>query len=216
MDTFSENSLQFAGIKLTANQLKQFETLAHELLETNKTTNLTAIRDADGVYLKHFLDSLTLLKALPSDTKTLADIGSGAGFPGLPIAIACPNIHVTMIESIGKKINFIKHTIEILGLKNTSVVHARAESLREDKHFKEKFDVVTARAVTALPTLLELCIPLVKPDGTFIAMKNSHASELDDSQATLKKLNIFIEDIHPVLLPNLPARELICIHKNCK
>ena len=179
MNNFKELVKEYAGIELTDKQIEQFATLAEFHLETNKTINLTAIRDLDGVYMKHFLDSLTLFKAIPENTKYIADIGSGAGFPGLPLAIANPNIQVTMIESIGKKVNFIKSCLELLKLPNANVVNERAEKLANDKRFRGEFDVVTARAVTALPELIQLCIPMVKSDGVMISMKSENKEELE-------------------------------------
>jgi len=213
MENFKELVLTHIGIKLSAKQLEQFSVLAQELLETNKITNLTAIRDIDSVYLKHFLDSLTLIKALPEKTKTLIDIGSGAGFPGLPIAIVRPDIEVTMVESTGKKAAFIKKMIEVLNLKRVHIEYVRAETLAKETKFKEKFDVATARAVAFLPKLLEYCTPLIHEDGLFIAMKNVNETELEETKSKLKVFKVNIKEIIPIQIPELTPRQLIVLHK---
>lgn len=213
MDNFKDRALEFAGIRLSQKQIEQFEQLANSLLETNKTTNLTAIRDLEGVYTKHFLDSLTLLKALPEKAKNLADIGSGAGFPGLAIAIARPDIKITMVESIGKKTAFIQKSIELLKLKNAVVVKERVEALGNDKKFKKSFDVVTARAVAFLPKLIELCMPLVKAGGVFLAMKNDNEEELNESEKSLHLFGGIVERKIQVNIPTLTPRQLIIIRK---
>lgn len=211
MNDFKELVKEHIGIELNDRQIEQFSTLADFLLETNKTINLTAIRDIEGVYLKHFLDSLTLLKAIPENTKTILDIGSGAGFPGLPLAIANPNIQITMVESIGKKTNFIKKSIEVLNLSNASVMKQRAEKLSLDNKFKEKFDVVTARAVTALPELITLCVPFINKDGIIIAMKSENKEELEMAERVLVGEKLKIKEIVPINLPDLNKRQLIVI-----
>jgi len=211
MNNFNELVSEYAGIELDEKQLKQFATLADFLLETNKTTNLTGIKDIEGVYLKHFLDSLTLLKAFPRDAKNIADIGSGAGFPGLPLAIARPDIKVTMIESIGKKTFFIDRCIELLNLSNAKAINERAEKLSLHNNINEGFDVVTARAVTALPELIQLCIPMVKKEGVMIAMKSENQDELDLAERVLVGEKLEIKKIIPVSIPDLNARQLIII-----
>ena len=213
MDNFKEIAKEYAEIELTETQLTQFNSLATLLLETNKITNLTAIRDEEGVYMKHFLDSLTLLKALPTGTKNIADIGSGAGFPGLPLAIARPDIQITMIESIGKKTSFIKKSIETLNLPNAKVIKVRAETLAEDKNYRRKFDVATARAVAFLPDLIKTCIPFVRPKGVFIAMKNENETEIDEARKIVDDVDVSIEKIIPINIQTLTPRQLIVIQK---
>ena len=213
MDNFKELANKYAGINLNDEQIEKFEKLANFLLEANKITNLTAIRDLDGIFTKHFLDSLTLLNAIPNEAKNIIDIGSGAGFPGLPIAIARPEIQVTMVESIGKKSSFIKQCIEILSLTNAKVINDRAEKLSPDNKFKEKFDVVTARAVTALPELIKLCIPFINKKGLMIAMKSKNIEELELAERVLIADNLKIEKIVPISIPSLNPRQLIVIER---
>ena len=214
MENFKESVKKYAGIELNNAQLEQFSKFANLLLETNKITNLTAIRDIDGIYTKHFLDSLTLLKALPNETKKIVDIGSGAGFPGLPIALARPDIEVTMIESIGKKTSFIQKSIETLHIKNAKVIKDRAENLSRNNNFKEKFDVVTARAVTVLSELIKICVPFIHKNGSFIAMKNESKEEIELAERVLIGEKLKIEKIIPVKIPELNQRQLIIIKKS--
>jgi len=214
MNNFKELAKEYAGIELSEQQLDQFAKLADFLLETNKVINLTAIRDIEGVYIKHFLDSLTLLKAIPENTKSIIDIGSGAGFPGLPIAIARPDIKVTMVESIGKKVSFIEKGIGLLNLPNAKAINERAEKLSLDKNFNQKFDVVTARAVTALPELIKLCIPFIHKNGVIIAMKNENKEELDMAERVLIGENLKIEKIVKINIDGLNPRNLVVISRN--
>jgi 16S rRNA (guanine527-N7)-methyltransferase len=211
MDNFKELAKEYTGVELSNEQLEQFAKLADFLLETNKVINLTAIRDTKGVYMKHFLDSLTLLKAIPDGAKYIADIGSGAGFPGVPLAIARPDMQVTMIESIGKKVNFIKSCLELLKLPNANVVNERAEKLANDKRFKGEFDVVTARAVTSLPELIQICMPLVKNSGVMIAMKSDNKEELELAERVLVGENLEIKEIIKINIHSLNPRHLILI-----
>ena len=213
MDIFKELAKEHTGVELTEKQLGEFNSLATLLLETNKITNLTAIRDEEGVYMKHFLDSLTLLKALPSETKNIMDIGSGAGFPGLPLAIARPDIQITMVESIGKKTSFIQKCIEELSLTNAKVIQSRAETLSTDKNYRQKFDVATARAVAFLPDLMKTCIPFVRPKGLFIAMKNENETEIEEARKVVDEVDVSIEKIIPIHIPTLTPRQLILIRK---
>jgi 16S rRNA (guanine527-N7)-methyltransferase len=211
MNNFKELVIQNIGIELSDKQIEQFAKLADFLLETNKVMNLTAIRDIEGIYMKHFLDSLTLIKAIPENTKNLADIGSGAGFPGIPLSIARPDIKITMIESIGKKASFIQKSIDLLELQNAKIVNDRAEKLAVHNKSGEGFDVVTARAVTALPELIQLCIPLVKKDGVMIAMKSENKEELELAERVLIGENLEIKKIISINVPELNPRQLIVI-----
>ena len=213
MNNFKGLVSEYVGVELNEKQMEQFATLADFLLETNKVINLTAIRDIDGVYMKHFLDSLTLLKAIPENTQNIADIGSGAGFPGLPLAIAKPDIKITMIESIGKKASFIQKSIDLLGLSNAKIINERAEKFSMHNKISEGFDVVTARAVTALPELIQLCIPLVKKDGVMIAMKSENKDELELAERVLIGEKLEIKEIIPVNVPDLNPRQLIVISR---
>lgn len=166
--------MQEQGVTISDRQKEQFEAYAQMLVEWNQKMNLTAITDEDEIYEKHFLDSI-----LPSfDIKiegTFCDVGAGAGFPSIPLKIMYPQLQVTIVETLGKRITFLKALCEKLQLDDVSCVHARAEDYA--KEHRESFDFVSARAVANLPMLSELCIPLVKMNGYFIAMKGANGEE---------------------------------------
>ncbi len=194
--------------------LKQFEIYKNHIQEINKVLNLTAIDDDEGIYLKHFYDSLLIEKYLKKDS-TLCDIGSGAGFPGLVIAIARPDISVTLIEPTLKRCNFLNEVIAMLGLKNVVVLNARAEEAVID--LRESFDVVTARAVAYLDVLSELCIPFVKMGGYFIAMKGAKGlEELEVSKIAIEKLGAVIIEVETLVEDELGERINLLIEKTKK
>ena len=165
------------GISLTDEQLSRFETLSDLLVEQNKTMNLTAITDPDGIAVKHFADSISVLTAaeLPQGSKVL-DVGTGAGFPGVPVLIAADGVKVTLFDAVNKKLEFIRSLVSSLGL-DADIVHIRAEEAGKMPEYREKFDFVTARAVAQLRILSEFCIPLVKVGGSFVSMKGSISEE---------------------------------------
>lgn len=160
------------------------------LVDTSKVMNLTTITDLMGVYIKHFYDSLLLSKVIDlNDNLHLADIGTGAGFPGLVLKIVYPNLKVTLIEPTTKRCNFLQNVINKLQLENVEVVNERAEKLSDS--YRESFDIVTARAVSALNILAELCVPFVKKEGLFIPLKgSSYEDEIQNSKTTCTKLKI--------------------------
>lgn len=158
------------GINITSEELSKLDIYAKYLIEYNEHTNLTAIKDMEGIYLKHFYDSLTIVKACNfKEVKSLVDIGTGAGFPGVVIKIFFPHLKVTLIDSNNKKILFLNNLIQKLELENIEAINMRSEEYAQK--FKDTFDVATARAVTTLPALIELCLPLVKVGGYFIPLK---------------------------------------------
>lgn len=166
--------LEEHGIVLSEKQIIQFEDYAQMLIEWNQKMNLTAITDLDEIYEKHFLDSI-----LPSFDVSLkgsfCDVGAGAGFPSIPLKIIYPDLRITIVETLGKRITFLKALCEKLGLEGVECVHARAEDYA--KEHRESFDIVSARAVANLTMLSELCIPLVKVKGIFLALKGANAQE---------------------------------------
>ncbi len=191
------------GIDLTEKQLKDLEVYSEFLKEYNSHTNLTAITDNEGIYLKHFYDSLTFVKAIDlNNYETLIDIGTGAGFPGMVLKIVYPDLKVTLLDSNNKKINFLKELAMKLSITGLEFFQGRAEDYVIKN--REKFDVVTARAVSNLPVLSELCIPLTKLGGYFIAMKGSNKEEIEDARFAIKTLGGTIEDI---INFNLPIEE---------
>jgi 16S rRNA (guanine(527)-N(7))-methyltransferase RsmG len=174
--------------KFDTNELaEKFFRLTIHLLEVNEHMNLTAITDPDGVILKHYVDSLTASAYIPEGVKFI-DVGCGAGFPSLPLAIARPDITITALDSTAKRINFISETAEILKLSNISAISARAEDLAKSPQYRERFDISCARAVARLNVLCELCLPYVKKGGCFLAMKANADDELSEAGNAIYKL----------------------------
>lgn len=203
--------LKELGISLTDIQKKQLERYYELLVEYNKVMNLTGITEHDEVYLKHFYDSLTLSRAcdLRRDI-SLCDIGTGAGFPGMVLKIVFPNLHVTLVDSLNKRVEFLKVVVKELDLKGIELVSARAEEYALKN--RECFDIVTSRAVAALPILLEYSIPLVKINGYFIPMKGSKKEE-EESLNALKVLSSRIEKIDTFFLPKEESMRTLYIIK---
>ena len=196
--------LKKINITLTSEQLDMLEKYYEVLIEENKKYNLTAITKKEDVYLKHFYDSLTLVKIIDLDNQSLCDIGTGAGFPGMVLKIAFPNLKITLVDSTEKKCTFLKNLIEMLKLKDIEVINRRAEIY--SKETREKYDIVTSRAVAPLKHLLEYSIPLVKVNGIYIAMKGNIREEVLGIETYEQKLNIQEEKI---LTFNLPIEESI-------
>ncbi len=187
------------GIKITAKELEKLDIIYNTLIETNKTMNLTRITEKGDVYLKHFYDSLTLAKVYDlSKASTLCDIGTGAGFPGLILKIFYPNLAISLVDSLLKRVNYLNNLIEELQLTGIKAYHIRAEDLIKEG---KKFDVVTARAVSALPKLLLWTMPLVNKNGSFLAMKGNVTEELELSKDILKKHNWYINKKEIFTLP---------------
>ena len=209
-----KDEVEKLGISLSNQELLQFENYYKKLVEVNSYMNLTAITEHDEVYNKHFLDSLSIVKALDLNKEfTLCDVGSGAGFPSIPLAIVSNNAHVTIIDALNKRIKFLNSLVTDLNLDNVSCYHFRAEEYVKEK--RSSFDYVTARAVARLNVLLELCMPLVKVGGLFIAMKGSSGEEeLNEAKNAIKVLGGQIKDIIYFNLPNDEGkREIIVIEK---
>jgi len=176
--------------------------LADDMLEYNKAVNLTAIRDTEGVYLRHIIDSLTVEKHIPQNA-SLIDIGCGGGFPSLPLAIVREDVTVTSLDSTLKKLKFIENHASSVGLKNITTLCERAEALGKNPKSRESYDVVTARGVCEMRMLCELCLPLTKKSGKFIAMKNGECEdELRAADKAVKELGGEIAEIETVTLTN--------------
>ena len=173
-----KTGLEALGICLNEFQLKQFMRSYALLVEWNSFMNLTAITEYDEVCTKHFLDSLSLCKALDCTRElTVIDVGTGAGFPGIPLKIAFPNLSITLLDSLGKRVNFLKEVIGALGLEGIEAIHGRAEDYAKPNMLREQFDVCVSRAVANLSSLSEYCIPYVKVGGLFISYKSEKLAE---------------------------------------
>lgn len=206
--------LEKLDIILTEIQLKQLETYYELLVEWNEKINLTAITEKNQVYLKHFYDSLTIIKALDlNEENTLCDVGTGAGFPGLVLKIVYPHIQVTLVDSLNKRVNFLNEVINTTNLEGIKAVHARAEEFA--LNHRSEFDITTARAVSKLNVLLEFCIPLTKVGKYFIALKANIEDEIEQANKALKVLNSEVEKIIEFNLPYEDShRTIIKIRKN--
>jgi 16S rRNA (guanine527-N7)-methyltransferase len=208
------------GIKLTAGQLKQFELYYRELVEWNKKTNLTAITDYSSVQVKHFLDSLTLTLASPGlDLEgpdfSIIDIGTGAGFPGLPLKILFPQPRLVLIEPTTKKTAFLHHIIRKLELENVEVLNGRAEETAHLTLYREQFALALSRAVALLPALVELTLPFCQIGGRFIAQKKGDCDrEISQSEKAISTLGGKLDGIHKIELDEFDdARYLVIIDK---
>ena len=201
-----------AGFFLDGNQLRLFEKYYEILSFYNEKFNLTAITEKREVYLKHFVDSLTGAKFITGD---FLDVGSGGGFPSVPIKILKPELKATLLEATGKKCEFLRELVKELGLKDVQIICGRAEELAHDKFYREKFEFCTARAVAALPILSEYCLPFVKLNGKFIAYKGDAEQEISDAEKAVKILGGRIENVEKIdLSGNL--RTIIVINKESK
>lgn len=203
-----------AGLRFTDEQLAQLTRYYELLVETNKVMNLTAITEPEEVAVKHMVDSLLAFEPQMSG-KTLVDVGTGAGFPGVPLKIYCPSLKVTLVDSLGKRLRFLEQVIAELGLKGIRCEHLRAEDAGRNKKHREQYDYVTARAVARLSVLSEYCLPLAKKGGSFIALKGSRfAEEIEEGEAAVKILGGKIISAEPVKLPGLDdGRAIIKIAK---
>ena len=203
-----------AQLSFTEEQLAQFTRYYELLVETNKVMNLTAITEPEEVAVKHMVDSLLAYED-GMQGKTLVDVGTGAGFPGVPLKIYCPSLRVTLVDSLGKRLRFLQQVIDELGLKGIRCEHLRAEDAGRSKKHREQYDYVTGRAVARLSVLSEYCLPLAKKGGQFIALKGSRfAEEIEEGEAAVKILGGKIISAEPVKLPGLDdGRAIIKIAK---
>lgn len=192
---------------------QQFEDYMNLLLEWNEKINLTAITEEDDIILKHFVDSLTISKYI-KEGKSIVDVGTGAGFPGIPVKIAREDVNVTLVDSLNKRILFLQEVIEKLQLQNITTLHYRAEEFGQNKKYRENFDIATSRAVANLSTLVEYLLPLVKVGGICICMKGSEIQEeLENSKKAIEILGGKIEQVQEFTLPESDIKRNIIIIK---
>lgn len=204
------------NIEISDNQLEKFDKYMQLLLEWNEKINLTAIIEPDEVKIKHFLDSLTVLKYINDEDKVI-DIGTGAGFPGIPLKIMKSDTKITLLDSLNKRINFLNLVIEELELKNIEAIHGRAEEFARNKLYREKYDVAVSRAVANLSTLTEYMLPFVKVGGRCICMKGANLKEeLDKAKNAIQELGGKIEIIDNFYLSNNDNERNIVIIKKIK
>lgn len=216
MDKLKQDALALFGVHLNARQVTLFSKYEQELVSWNERFNLTAITDPEGIRNKHFLDSLSCILTFDSNIPNrLIDIGTGAGFPGIPLKIIYPAISLTLVDSVGKKVEFCKHVVNALGLERVEVLQSRAEELGQLPKFREKFDCSIARAVANLPTLVEYLLPLLRTGGSAIAQKGS--SGLAEAQSAEKVIHVLGGKLRQVRKVNIPGvvedRFLITIDK---
>lgn len=216
MDEFIENAWNLFGIRISDSQRAAFEIYEQQLIEWNTRVNLTAIDEPEQIRAKHFLDSLSCTLAMSSKPKDrVIDVGTGAGFPGIPLKIICPTIHLTLIESVGKKAAFCEHISQKINLARVEILQERAESVASRPEFREMADWAIGRAVATLPVLVEYLLPLVHIGGYALAMKGE--SGIVEAQSAEKAIHILggqIDQLIPVTLPGVEEqRYLVVIEK---
>ena len=204
------------NIVLNEKQLAMFETYYEMLVEKNKVMNLTAITEKNEVIDKHFIDSISLKKAMDvTKPVKVLDLGTGAGFPGIPLKIAYPNLQVTLLDSLNKRIKFLQEVIEELSLEGIDAIHGRAEDYAKQSGYREQFDICVSRAVANLATLSEYCLPYVKQGGCFISYKSGAVQEeLEQSKKAIKELGGRVKEVIPFVLPDTDIeRTFVVIEK---
>ena len=212
------NFLEELNIEVNDEMLKRFSDFSDILITENEKMNLTAITDKKEIEIKHYIDSLTILKTGKIDSTTkLIDIGCGAGFPSFPVKFALPDLSLTQLDSLNKRVNFQKYVAEKLNLKNITSLHFRAEEGARKDDLRESFGVACARAVASLPSLIELCVPYIEVGGYFIAMKGSDIKEeLESSKNALGTLGCEIESVIETTLPEFNHKRNIIVIKKLK
>lgn len=199
------------GIDLDLFHVEQFEKYQDLLLEWNEKINLTAITEEQDILDKHFVDSLTCATYI-EENESVIDIGSGAGFPGIPVKIVRPGVKMILLDSLNKRIVYLNDVIEKLGLLDIDAIHGRAEEFGRNVNYREKFDVVTARAVANLKVLSEYCLPFIKVGGRFVCMKGSeYQTEIDDAKEHIKLLGCEIREVKEIVLPDTDIMHSIIV-----
>lgn len=216
MDKLAHDAQALFNVHITGRQVMALITYEKELLEWNQKFNLTAIRDSESIRTKHFLDSFSCVLAWKaSPPNNMIDIGTGAGFPGIPLKILYPNLRLTLVESVGKKAMFCQHIVSVLGLEHVDVIQARAEDLGQNPGYREKYEWAVARAVANLNVLSEYLIPLVKVSGMALAQKGeSGPAEAQSAEKAMELLGGKLKQLIPVNLPTVAEdRYLVIMEK---
>ncbi|KPI46238.1 16S rRNA (guanine(527)-N(7))-methyltransferase RsmG [Clostridioides difficile] len=213
-----KNGIEGFNIIINESMLEKFKKYREILVDWNQKMNLTGIEDEKEVYVKHFLDSISAIKnGYIKNGMSIIDVGTGAGFPGLPLKICLDDLELTLLDSLNKRINFLEEVSRELELANIKFIHGRAEDFGKDEKYREKYDIATARAVAGLPILMEFCVPFVKVGGYFICLKGPNANlELEESQKAIDILGLeFVEKID-VELPEIDLNHNILVFKKIK
>lgn len=219
MDRFVQDTQQLLNVRLSGAQVDSFRLYEQELMTWNEKFNLTAIRDIEQIRNKHFLDSLTCVLAWGDHRpKSLIDVGTGAGFPGIPLKILFPTIRLTLVESVGKKTKFCQHIVDLLKLEHVNIIQDRAEVLGQNPKYREKFEWAVARAVANLPVLVEFLLPLVRLGGGVIAQKGeSGPAETQNAAKAIQILGGTLRQLLPISIPGVAEeRYLVIIDKNAR
>ena len=218
-DDFKNKMIELSkkiNVQLNDEQIKKYFEYMTLLLDWNEKINLTAITEVDDVILKHFIDSMTIFKYIENE-ESIIDVGTGAGFPGIPIAIMKEDVKITLLDSLNKRINFLNEVCSELKLNNVDTIHGRAEEIGKNKEYREKYDIAVSRAVANMSTLSEYLIPLVKIGGKCICMKGSEIEqELEQAKFAIKELGGKIEKVEKFTLPDSDMERNIIIIKKIK
>ncbi len=215
METLLKEYAQKNNINLTDEMMLQFNTYKTLLQEWNQKINLTAIIENRDIVIKHFIDSLTINPYIPENANVI-DVGTGAGFPGIPLKIIRNDVNVVLLDSLNKRVNFLNEVIEKCNLKGIKAIHSRAEDAAQNKELREKFDIATARAVANISTLAEYCVPFVKLGGAFICMKADCEEEMEKAKNAVKILGIECEKIDKFILENTDANRTIITYRKSR
>lgn len=214
MKEYLKESADKLSIHLTEKQLEQFDIFYKLLIETNKSLNLTAITEMHEVVLKHFIDSIAITKYINFAEKRVIDVGTGAGFPGIPLAIIVPSAKFVLMDSLQKRLRFIENVIEKCQIQNIDTVHGRAEDIGQNLEYREKFDYCVSRAVAVLPVLLELCTPFVKVGGSFVSYKSELLEEeMKQSKNALSVLRCRMGEQYHYSIPDSDFYRVLAVFK---
>lgn len=212
-DVLAETAASW-GLSLSGGQVAQFRAYADELRRWNERVNLTAISDPEGIAVRHFLDALRCALLWGDAPGSLIDIGTGAGFPGLPLKLLRPELTLALVESVAKKAAFLQHLVALLGLSGVTVIVGRAEEVGRDPQHRERYDVATARAVAELRVLAEYCLPLCHVGGRFLAPKGERvAPEVSQAERAIELLGGRLREVAPVALPGVEPRTIVVVAK---